>query len=250
MIIKSVGENIGILSYRKEVLKLSVERICGYCKSKEPSDKYTDKSKEKEKMEISLENIDNFVYYKKTTYHKKCFGELKLNYKWKLSSEDIEKIFEDSKIHLKEALFSDQIYRFMLDNYDLTVIDNRVFQKLQSIYSGTFGGMSIGIPIADLLDMWQRKIKYLNKVHNQNITKGKSIEGNNRILYDLSVLVNKYDSYLQWKREQQILQANMKSDQQQNDKQKINFGLIERQIKNQENNSSSEDINSLLDEIF
>ena len=46
--------------------------------------------------------------------------------------------------------------------------------------------------------MWTQKINYLNKINARNIQKGKVIDNNLRISYDLSVLISKYNDYLNW----------------------------------------------------
>ena len=74
-----------------------------------------------------------------------------------------------------------------------------MWQKLANIYNGTFKGMSVGIPPSDLLDMWQRKIDMLNGFAKKNEVKGIHMQPEQRLSYDLSILVNKYDSYLRWK---------------------------------------------------
>jgi hypothetical protein len=141
------------------------------------------------------------------------------------------------------------VIQFIYENYGVSAISKLVFMRLASVYDGTFPGLNVEIPATDLIDMWRRRANYLNKIANQNATKGKVMEGNARILYDISVLVNQYDSYLKWKREQQILSQEKNVPAQQT--QKINFDLIERQGKAQESAASTKDeIDSILDEIF
>lgn len=92
----------------------------------------------------------------------------------------------------------------------MTIIPTTVWQKLGNIYNGTFKGMSVGIPPSDLLDMWQRKIDMLNGIAKKNEVKGIHMQPEQRLSYDLSILVNKYDSYLRWKEKQKYLKLRKK----------------------------------------
>jgi len=60
------------------------------------------------------------------------------------------------------------------------------------------------IPVEDLLDMWQQKMSYLNKINVSNQKNGKQINGIARINYDLAILLSKYDNYLAWKERKKI----------------------------------------------
>lgn len=71
--------------------------------------------------------------------------------------------------------------------------------QLAKIPKGTYKGQGKPIPFDDLLDMWERKMPYLNKTYQRNCDKGKRIDGIARIMYDLAILMSKYDSYLEWK---------------------------------------------------
>lgn len=72
--------------------------------------------------------------------------------------------------------------------------------------------MSVGIPPSDLLDMWQRKIDMLNGIAKKNEVKGIHMQPEQRLSYDLSILINKYDSYLRWKEKQKILEAEKETE--------------------------------------
>jgi hypothetical protein len=68
-----------------------------------------------------------------------------------------------------------------------------VYQKMEGIFNGTWKDMSCPIPPEHLLDMFQRKQDWLNKIYHKD-----NIDGIGRINYDLSVLIGKYRSYLDW----------------------------------------------------
>lgn len=200
---------------------------------------------------------DNIIYFDKKYYHKNCFVSMckrkseKKNTlpKWKDALENLDKIILDTKEVIDTAFYKDDIYNLIHSFYDLSVITTRIFQKLDEIYSGTFKGLSVAIPPSDLYDMWIRKKKYLLKVRADNIRKGKTFSGDQQVIYDLSILVNKYDSYLRWKEQQKII------EQKNEDSTKIlqDISLHSSYFnsnKNNKNNNDEDDIDSLLDEIF
>ena len=78
------------------------------------------------------------------------------------------------------------------------------FVRLDSVYKGTYRGLAQPIPPEHLLDMWQQKINYLDKVAEQNRKKGKEVDGLSRLNYDLAILVSRYPAYLTWIKKQQV----------------------------------------------
>lgn len=181
---------------------ISIKRKCDCCKGT---------------ICISKENIDDAIFYDKKYYHRKCFIDIcdkranmkrvDVAEKWQWVQKNIESIQSETKSRLIEAIHKEEINLFILEKYDLTIIPSSVWQKLGNIFSGTWMGMSVGIQPEELLDMWQRKIDYLNKVASQNVTKGKKMNSDQRINYDLSILINKYDGYKKWKESQKILES-------------------------------------------
>jgi hypothetical protein len=217
-----------------------IKRVCGLCK---------------EIFYINRNNINEAIYYDKKTYHSKCFvdicgrraaGKSKIAPKWEWVLENMETIKNESMERFKTSLDKEDVYRFILDTYDLTVIPTTVWQKMSDIYAGTFKGMSIGIPPEHLLDMWKRKINTLNAIAAKNSANGKVMDSGQRLNYDLSVLVNKYDGYLKWLERQKILRAEQAMNKNKNTvSESIGYDIIK-------NNQSidKDDILDLVDDIF
>lgn len=72
---------------------------------------------------------------------------------------------------------------------------------------GEYYHVSVPIPYRHLYDMWRRKAKYLNKIADDNKTKGKDMSPQQRLNYDLAILINQYDSYLRFLEREKIKQA-------------------------------------------
>ena len=208
-------------------------------------------------INIILDKIDNVIYFDRKCYHFDCFVKMcerksankRCSKKWSEALMNLDKIKKTSKEFFLDAIYKDLIYEFMLKNYNVKVIPNVVFQKLDAFYSGEFKGLSQPMKPEDLYFMWTKKIKYLNKIAVRNRQLGKKNEGVSRIKYDLSVLLNKYDDYLKWKEQQK---ENKKIEKQLKDdiakENKINKAMLD--IKQASGNDMEEDMDDLLDEIF
>ena len=217
-----------------------IKRVCGLCK---------------EVFYINRNNINEAIYYDKKTYHSKCFVDIRGRRairksrtapKWEQSLEDIEAIKKESFKHFKILIDKEEVYRFILEAYGLTVIPTTVWQKISDIYAGTFKRMSAGIPPEHLLDMWKRKINTLNAIAAKNSASGKVMDSGQRLSYDLSVLVNKYDNYLKWLEKQKILRAEQDVNKNENI---ISESIVDDIIKNNQN-TYKDDILDLVDDIF
>lgn len=222
--------------------KNDIKRKCGCCK---------------ESLYINKNNINEVIYYDKKTYHSRCFinmcqkrivnKRIDISAKWTCIYNHLDSIKKDSYSHFITVLERDEIFEFIKESYDLTIIPSNIWQKLSNIYNGTFKGMSIGIPPSDLLDMWKRKIDMLNNIEKRNESKGVHMKPEQRVTYDLSILVNKYDSYLRWKEKQKILEVEKETEKSQNIVNQ-SIGYVNLSKENKEDNI--EDISDLVDDIF
>ena len=106
--------------------------------------------------------------------------------------------------------------------------------------------MSVGIPPEHLLDMWKRKIDMLNGIADRNKTKGIVMSSDKRINYDLSILINKYDSYLKWLEKQKIIASEKEIEKIDN----IVGKSIGYTTSNKSEKNDSDDISALVDDIF
>lgn len=160
---------------------------------------------------------------------------------------ELTNIEKKSYKHLLVVLKKEEINQFMMSEYDISIIPSSIWTKLGNIYAGTWRGMGLGIPPEDLLDMWKRKIDYLNKVANRNIAKGREMSADKRINYDLSILVNKYDGYLKWKESQKILESDT---QHIGERSSIDTSIIKEVSKKSTDKSEEGEISDLVDDIF
>lgn len=208
---------------------------------------------------ISNNNIEDAIYYDMKTYHSSCFinmcdkrSKMKrtdVSQKWTWVLSNLDSIKRESYEHLRLAVVKEDVFNFIKEAYDVTIIPSTVWQKLANIYNGTFKGMSFGIPPEHLLDMWKRKIDMLNELANKNKIKGIGMNISQRISYDLSVLVNKYDSYLKWLEKQKIIEVETKQSSEIR-KSNINKSIINTKANEGNSNQDNNDISGLVDDIF
>lgn len=123
-------------------------------------------------------------------YHTDCFKET-LKPKSRIN---VESLIEKTKPLVEEAYWKHWIYNLLVSHYRCAYVPDYIFVKLQSIYEGTHKGLAIPIPPEDLADMFNQQMDYLDK-----LAAAKGINGIPRFNYDLKVLMNKYDSYRNWK---------------------------------------------------
>ena len=99
--------------------------------------------------------------------------------------------------------------------------------------------------------MFQKQQKNLTKIYMNNVKKGKKMTNIERFNYDLTVIVNKYDSYKQWKEKQKLLR-----NEEQQEEEYLNNRKDFTQIQNNNNmleNSDDEtelDISSIVNDLF
>lgn len=132
-----------------------------------------------------------------------------------------------------------QVTDFIFEQYDITFLPKHFYMQLAKIPKGEYKGLNQSIPFEDLLDMWQRKMPYLQKVYHKNCDKGKKMDGIGRIMYDLAILLGKYDSYLEWKSSQATNEVRKNEDNI-----KIDYQNISTAVDN------TDDMNNILDDIW
>lgn len=115
-------------------------------------------------------------------------------------------------------ILTDWIYM----TYGVSYLSSRFFQKLESIYKGTFQRLNKPCPPEDLFDMWMQKKPYLDKVALRNQQKGMEMSTEQRINYDLAILLSKYDDYLAWKNKMKNSQEQVQEKQPKVEYEKLN----------------------------
>lgn len=150
-----------------------------------------------ERIEVTLPYDYSYVHYRNAWYHTDCFTASTtprvLKNDW----------FSKTKDYVQREVSKDNIDRLFKKHYNVSLIPQYIYIKLDSIYKGTFKGLAQPIPPHELLDILERKMDYLDK----NATR-KNLSGISRINYDLAVACGSYKSYKEW-------QASLQAEQEQ-----------------------------------
>jgi hypothetical protein len=120
---------------------------------------------------------------------------------------------KQTKKNKQELSTKIQFTNWLYKQYEISFLPKHFFIQLDKVYKGTYKNLNKPVPVEDLWDMWKRKMPFLLKVHDKNNRQGKNIEGVALIIYDLSILLSKYDSYLKWKEEQRLAYETLKRQQ-------------------------------------
>ena len=186
---------------------------------------------------------DEFIY---SLYNNK---KKKLKEEKKKENEQTKKETKEKELTDKDIFFSYIIQTYNISNTE--TIPKYIYKKVSEIVSGKFEGFNDSISYEDLLIMFKKQQKNLNNIYMNNIKKGKKMSNVKRFSYDLSVIVNKYDSYKQWKEKQKLLR-----NEEQQEEEYLNNRKDFTQIQNNNNmleNSDDEtelDISSIVNDLF
>ena len=152
-----------------------------------------------------------------------------------------KEIEQDKKTESIRLKLTDWLYR----EYEISFLPKYFFINLDKVYKGTYKNLTKPVPVEDLWDMWKRKMPYLQKVNDKNIRMGKKIDGMARINYDMAIVLSKYDSYLEWKEEQQqaLLEEARKKEQ------TVDYDKVYNNAQPVSKKNTQLNIDSIIDEI-
>lgn len=190
---------------------------------------------------------NDFIKFQNGFYHTQCFIDRQMGKKkdpWTLErcQEELCKFKESEAKQIYDKFVKDSLVEFLTNQYNISFFPNYFYIKMQSVYNGTYKGLTRPVDPEHLLEMWQTKMNYLNKV---NAKKSKPLEGINKVYYDLAILLARYDKFLEWKESQQC-ELDKMAERIKKSKNQINYHNIIHTHSAQEKKSSIDDI---LDEI-
>ena len=213
-----------------------LERKCAQCKSI---------------IEINSNNISGVLSFQGKYYHAECFKEMATKKAisnrgkpeiWKNALDNIQTIETETKKMLKQSFAKDSLNEWLLNNYNITVVSSTVWQRIADLERGVYKGKKCKpVSMETLLGAWKwgqvklNKINTNNKMHNN----GPSCD-EERLIYDLAVLVGKVPNYLAYKAKQEIRQAEIATQMP-----RINYNNMQRtEIKHE----GLDDISDLLND--
>lgn len=205
-------------------------------------------------IEIDMDNIENVVFYKTLYYHKTCFCYLAKNKveskkgkceDWQYALDNLSEFEIAAKDRLEYPLIKDNFNEYLLKNYNVVAVPDRLWEVAATLEKGIYKRKKCKpISIKILHEAWVWGQHKLNKINVQNKMNNKGpINDEDRILYDLAVLVAKIPNYLAHKSKIEAMQAEAKKETAIN---RINYNSMKRTETKQE---GLDDISALLDEF-
>lgn len=173
------------------------------------------------------------------------FSRLDRDEKIRIDSEKINKKIKAKTREINRRENLDNLIKYFISTYNIKVYPDSFYRKLAGINSGNYKGLVEGIPYEYLLDMFKKKQGYLDKVAYNNSIKGKEFIGITRLNYDIAILINKYDEYLNWLNKQKVLESEIRKEEESKVDIKVNY----KDIKHESSNEST-DVFNILNDIY
>lgn len=145
-------------------------------------------------------NSDNkIIHYTKGVYHRECLKKEMLKSKRVKRNEEeveieIDRLVRDSDLLLYNVVVKNHLYKWAMEKYRLILLPNYIFTKLESMFKGEYKNMSKPLKPEHLLEMFERQEKFLDGIYHNP-----PLSGIEKLNYDIAVLVNKYEKFLDWK---------------------------------------------------
>lgn len=207
----------------------------------------------KNEIVLSEDNIYGIIHYDSCNYHSGCFKQMctrKASNKiakpcWAYALEHLDEITHESKTYYENLYTRDILNKFLLNHYDLEFVPPKFWTRLADVNNGSYKNIGVPIPTSDILTMWKIKLHTLDGIAESNKIHGNQMAAQDRLIYDLAILVNKYNSFCEWREKQKILEASEKIERKQSDRLIINQIVLP-----QETTKKKDDILDMVDEIF
>jgi hypothetical protein len=161
---------------------------------------------------IERGNVHGILKFEDRYFHNDCFiayVQKKLSGKkprarWKEELNNISEYENDAREAVEFWFTRDDIYRHILEHYDVVKVESPIFSRIDAVITGTYGRRSKPIDYVDFVECWRYGQSKLDEIARKNRAAGKNITGEARVNYDLAVVVKKFP---QWKKWQEKLKA-------------------------------------------
>lgn len=206
---------------------------------------------------LERDNIHGATYYKGGYFHSDCFQEYaqeKLAAAkrspsiWATILSDISpyetEAVKMTNMHFKKNDFTS----YLLQNYNITAVPESFWRTIGLLAKGEYKKKQcLPVDMITLFEAWQWWQRNLNRiaVNNKKNNKKQFNNGEDRLKYDLAIIIRKIPNYLSYKAKQEAQIAEMEMQKAQP---KINYNNIPQKQEKTEN--KFDDISDLLDDIF
>lgn len=159
----------------------------------------------KNKINITLENLNSceFVKYKNYFYHTDCFIEQatekvnkhnRFSITWQEALDNLDTYKSDANDAVKTVFYKDFLNEYLIDHYEVATFSNYFWNVISEIKNGKYRKKRCKkINMSEILEMWKYYQKELDKIYKENLKRGNEIFGEDRVLYDLAIIMKNYD---------------------------------------------------------
>lgn len=158
-------------------------------------------------IEIDKEHTSNIVYYKSKYYHSSCFcdiatkrsqSKIKSASEWKEALDNLWELEAETEKMLKSSIAKDELNEWLLSHYDIAVVPARLWQIIADLDRGMYKGKRCKpISMEMLVSVWKWGQRKLDEIAaNNRANRNGPSNGNDRIRYDLAILLGHINDYI------------------------------------------------------
>lgn len=118
----------------------------------------------------------------------------------KAISEKLDALRKQTQEKIQTVQDKEKLYQYLTTQYGAYFLPKQFFMRLEQVFDGTFSGLYVAIPPAELLSFWRSQQSYLNEKsaqYPQNVLD----DPLRHLSYDLAILLTQYNKYLRSKGE-------------------------------------------------
>ena len=112
---------------------------------------------------------------------------------------------------IEEKNRKSEFIKWIYEIYDTNYLSRYFLNELEGVLQGTYKNLKRAISLDDLWELWQKSITELRKIHENKKRQGDEISLSSQPLYDLAIVVSKYDDFLREKEKNRRIQAERES---------------------------------------
>lgn len=112
---------------------------------------------------------------------------------------------------IEEKKRKSEFIKWIYKTYDTNYLSRYFLNELEGVLQGTYKNLKRAIPLDDLWELWQKSTTELRKIHENKKRQGDEISLSSQPLYDLAIVVSKYEDFLRDKEKNRRIQAERES---------------------------------------
>lgn len=201
-------------------------------------------------------NLGHLLKYKDKFYHKDCFITLaesrvaannRYSASWQEALDNIDVLVEAARQSIVVKVKTDPLNEYLIETYGVATLPSRFWSMVADINNGIYKRKRCKpIDYETLLEMWKHYQKKLNDACTYNKMRGNEMTGEDRVFYDLAIIMGSYSEFVKMKAKEEANSAEIKKEKTTN---RIDYDVLYKQTSSS-NQKTENDILSLMEDIF